>query len=148
MSKAKSDALLLDRQLCFQLYLAAKSMVQLYQPLLAALDLTYPQYLVMLVLWEEREVSVKELGVRLRLDSGTLSPLLKRLEAKGLATRARDPDDERSVRITLTRQGERLRPQAECIPQALLSCLNTPREAASELLNSLKALNTNLAKSS
>jgi DNA-binding MarR family transcriptional regulator len=95
-------------------------MIQAYQPLLAPLGLTYPQYLVMLVLWEDAGVSVKELGERLQLDSGTLTPLLKRLEAQGLVARRRDTDDERVVRIELTTAGKALRKRAAEVPRALL----------------------------
>ena len=101
--------LLLDNQLCFALYSASLAMTKLYKPLLDALGLTYPQYLVMLSLWERDGLTVSELGERLFLDSGTLTPLLKRLEAAGLLVRLRDVQDERRVRITLTGQGRALR---------------------------------------
>ena len=92
---APADFLQLDRQLCFALHAASRAMTQAYQPVLAPLGLTYPQYLVMLVLWEDDGVAVKDLGARLHLDSGTLTPLLKRLASQGLVTRTRDADDER-----------------------------------------------------
>src|SRR5260221_3942019 len=97
--------LALDRQLCFALYAASRAVTALYRPLLDALGLTYPQYLVMLVLWEQESVLVKELGAALQLDYGTLTPLLKRLETHGLLRRERRADDERAVLITLTEQG-------------------------------------------
>lgn len=117
----KLDARQLEAQLCFALYAASRAMIQAYQPLLVPLGLTYPQYLVLLVLWEEDGASVKRLGERLQLDSGTLTPLLKRLEAAGLLSRVRDRADERVVRIHLTGAGRRLEAAASHIPAAL-SC--------------------------
>ncbi len=105
-------ALLLDNQLCFALYSASLAMTKLYKPLLDDLGLTYPQYLVMLVLWEGDGLMVSELGQRLGLDSGTLTPLLKRLEAAGLLRRTRDPADERQVRVSLTAKGRDLKARA------------------------------------
>ena len=113
------DALRLDQQLCFALYSASRSLTRAYAPLLEPLGLTYPQYLVMLVLWEDKSASVKALGERLALDSGTLTPLLKRLEKRGLITRRRDPDDERVVRIDLTPDGQKLRARARRVPTEL-----------------------------
>jgi MarR family transcriptional regulator, organic hydroperoxide resistance regulator len=113
------DALHLDRQLCFALYSASRAVTRAYGPLLEPLGVTYPQYLVMLVLWEEESASVKELGARLALDSGTLTPLLKRLEQRGLVSRRRDADDERIVRIELTTAGKQLRAKARDVPAAL-----------------------------
>ena len=113
--------LLLDNQLCFALYSASLAMTKLYNPLLDALGLTYPQYLVMLALWERDGLTVSELGERLFLDSGTLTPLLKRLEAAGLLVRLRDVQDERRVRITLTGQGRALRDGAQPIPHCVLA---------------------------
>ena len=113
------DLLSLDRQLCFALYSASLAMTKLYKPLLAPLGLTYPQYLVMMVLWEHTDLTVNDLGRRLQLDSGTLTPLLKRLEAAGLVQRQRDQEDERRVRITLTASGRSLKDQAQSIPQAV-----------------------------
>ncbi|WP_020663276.1 MarR family winged helix-turn-helix transcriptional regulator [Amycolatopsis benzoatilytica] len=112
----ETGSLLLDDQLCFGLYSASRAVTALYRVLLEPLDLTYPQYLVMLSLWQQDEQQVKELGAALNLDSGTLSPLLKRLEKAGLITRERQADDERSVRIRLTGEGTALRAQAERIP--------------------------------
>lgn len=113
--------LLLDNQLCFALYSASLAMTKLYKPLLDALGLTYPQYLVMLALWERDGLTVSELGERLFLDSGTLTPLLKRLEAAGLLVRLRDVQDERRVRITLTGQGRALHDGAQPIPHCVLA---------------------------
>ena len=113
--------LLLDNQLCFALYSASLAMTKLYKPLLDTLGLTYPQYLVMLALWERDGLTVSELGERLFLDSGTLTPLLKRLESAGLLVRLRDVQDERRVRITLTGQGRALRDGAQPIPHCVLA---------------------------
>lgn len=116
-----SPALLqLDNQVCFALYSASLAMTKLYKPLLESIGLTYPQYLVMLSLWERDGITVSELGERLFLDSGTLTPLLKRLEASGLVTRLRDAQDERRVRTTLTPAGRALRDRAEAIPACVL----------------------------
>jgi DNA-binding MarR family transcriptional regulator len=116
---SSTHALQLEQQLCFALYHASRAVIRAYAPLLEPLGLTYPQYLVMLVLWEEKTASVKELGQRLALDSGTLTPLLKRLEHSGLVTRRRDPDDERVVRIELTPAGQKLRSKARNVPTEL-----------------------------
>ena len=111
------DQLLLDNQMCFALYSASLTMTKVYKPLLQQFGLTYPQYLVMLVLWEQDARSVSELGGRLFLDSGTLTPLLKRLEALSFVTRTRDAADERRVIVALTPAGKRLQKQALAIPQ-------------------------------
>ena len=114
------NQLALDNQFCFALYSASHAMTKTYKPMLDRLGLTYPQYLVMLVLWEQDAILVKEIGARLFLDSGTLTPLLKRLEANGLVSRNRDPHDERQVRIVLSDQGRALRTQAQEIPEQVL----------------------------
>ena len=106
----------LENQICFAVHATAHAFAQAYKPLLAPLNLTYPQYLVMLLLWEKDDRSVSELGAPLFLDSGTLSPLLKRLRAAGYVTRAADPDDERVTRIALTPEGVALREKAEALP--------------------------------
>jgi DNA-binding MarR family transcriptional regulator len=111
----------LDDQLCFALYSASRAVTAAYRPLLAELNLTYPQYLVLLVLWEEGRASVGRLCDRLHLDSGTLSPLLKRLEAIGYVTRERPAEDERRVDIVLTPTGKRLQAKASCVPERLLA---------------------------
>lgn len=113
------DALRLDQQLCFALYAASRAMVRAYAPLLEPLGLTYPQYLALLVLWEEDGVAVKQLGERLALDSATLTPLLKRLEQRGVVVRQRDEDDERVVRIHLTDAGRALRAKAKRVPSEI-----------------------------
>lgn len=119
----------LDQQLCFAAYSTAHAFNRLYRPLLDRLDLTYPQYLVMLVLWERDGLTVTQLGERLFLDSGTLTPLLKRLESAGRIARTRDPTDERRVLITLTREGRALRHGAQCIPPQIVKATGlTPAE--------------------
>ena len=120
MNDALTDRLVLDSQLCFALYRANRAVVRSYRPLLAELGLTYPQYLVMLVLWEADEpVPLKFIDSRLGLDSGTLTPLLKRLEKQGYVERRRDPKDERRTLVSLTADGDALRSRAECIPAAM-----------------------------
>lgn len=116
-----AGSLLLDEQLCFALYAAQRAVTAMYRPLLDELGLTYPQYLVLLVLWERGETTVKELAAALRLDYGTLSPLLKRLESAGVVRRERAAHDERSVVIACTGRGEELRERAVRIPGALLT---------------------------
>ncbi len=120
---AAPDLLALDRQVCFALAVASRTVVSLYRPLLEPMGLTHPQYLVMLALWEGEPLRVSELADRLSLEPATLSPLLKRLEAAGLVTRRRDPDDERAVAVTLTPEGRRLRQDAERIPPAVMARL-------------------------
>jgi DNA-binding MarR family transcriptional regulator len=120
MGKQQDEKLRLGNQLCFAVYSTAHAFNRIYKPLLDPLGLTYPQYLVMLILWDEEEATVKKLGQRLQLDSGTLTPLLKRLEAAGLVTRRRSASDERRVVITLTETGEKLNERAAAIPHALL----------------------------
>ncbi len=129
----KKDVLKLENQLCFPLYAAAKEVVNRYKPLLDKIDLTYTQYIALMVLWEHKSVSVKELGEYLYLDSGTLTPLLKRLEMKGLVTRERSRTDERTVIITITEAGEKLREEALLIPEQMASCIPLPPEEASTL---------------
>ncbi len=120
---AADQALLLDNQLCFLVYRLHRGITDLYRPVLQSLGLTYPQYLVMLVLWEEDGLSVHRIGERLSLDSGTLSPLLKRLETAGLIARARSSVDERSVEISLTGAGRALRERAREVPKVIGQCL-------------------------
>ena len=120
---AAPDLLALDRQVCFALAVASRTVISLYRPLLEPMGLTHPQYLVMLALWEDEPLRVSKLADRLSLEPATLSPLLKRLEAAGLVTRRRDPDDERAVAVTLTPAGRRLREDAERIPHAVMARL-------------------------
>lgn len=118
------EQLRLSNQICFPLYAISKEIIRQYSPFLDELDLTYPQYLVMLVLWEFGEQSVGEIGDKLHLDSGTLTPLLKRLQSKDLIARTRSQTDERTVIITLTNQGRALEHQAVNIPNQVSDCLN------------------------
>jgi DNA-binding MarR family transcriptional regulator len=118
----------LEQQVCFAIYSAMHAVNKAYLPLLEKLSLTYPQYLAMLVLWECDNVTVKELGGRLFLDSGTLTPLLKRLEAMGLVDRARDPKDERKVRLSLTGKGKDLRQDALAIPGQIAAAMGRPAD--------------------
>ena len=144
-SRPKAPALLdLDQQLCFALYATSLAMTKLYKPLLAPLGLTYPQYLVMLVLWERDDRAVHELGELLQLDSGTLTPLLKRLEAGGLVSRQRDLADERRVRIKLSPEGAALRERAEAVPRAVMCGLGDQLEAAADLRERLHAVRKRL----
>lgn len=141
------DPLKLDLQLCFPLYAAARAMTQAYAPLLSKLGLTYPQYLVMLVLWETDGVTVKELGERLYLDSGTLTPLLKRLETQGLVRRERSTEDARSVHVHLTSQGRALRRKAVSVPEAMACKMGLSLEELSRLRREVRRLFETLSKS-
>jgi DNA-binding MarR family transcriptional regulator len=142
---APTELLKLDNQLCFPLYAVSRLFTKAYQPLLQELELTYPQYLVMLLLWEHQELSVKELGDKLLLDSGTLTPLLKRMEQRQLLSRRRDSRDERSVLITLLPAGNGMQQRAQCIPEALLAKLQLSPEEFSQLRNTLNQLLTQLS---
>jgi MarR family transcriptional regulator, organic hydroperoxide resistance regulator len=122
------DPLALEQQVCFALSVAARGVVAVYRPLLEPMGLTHPQYLVMLALWQHAPLSVRELSRLLQLDPGTLSPLLKRLEAIGYLHRERDPADERSLAVTLTAQGRALRDRAQQIPPAIVERLGMPIE--------------------
>ncbi|MFD1810651.1 MarR family winged helix-turn-helix transcriptional regulator [Rhodococcus gannanensis] len=143
------NELALDNQLCFALYAASRAMTATYRPMLDELGLTYPQYLVMLTLWERDGRGVREIGDALDLDSGTLSPLLKRMEALGIIERRRQSDDERRVLIHLTEPGRDLRESARDIPRHLASCAAMPpdellalRSTLKELTNALRAVPT------
>lgn len=139
---ADRDPLALEEQVCFALSVAARSVVAVYRPLLEPMGLTHPQYLVMLALWQYAPLSVRELSRLLQLDPGTLSPLLKRLEATGYVHRERAAADERSLAVTLTAAGEALRVQAEQIPAAIVERLGLP---VSELRQLHAALTTVIA---
>ncbi|MFL0288204.1 MarR family winged helix-turn-helix transcriptional regulator [Mycobacterium sp. SMC-21] len=141
------DALTLDRQLCFALYSASRAMTAAYRPILSELNLTYPQYLVLLVLWEEERVTVGRLGERLQLDSGTLSPLLKRLEANGFIRRERSLQDERQVEVTLTPAGRKLEGKAQCIPQQLGARMGITEREAADLRDAIHRLTDALSAS-
>lgn len=121
--RVADEALLLDNQLCFMVYRLHRAITDLYRPILGELGLTYPQYLVMLVLWESSPLTVSQLGARLHLDSGTLSPLLKRLESAGLVERTRLKSDERSVAVSLTAEGSALRQRARVVPVRIGACM-------------------------
>ena len=126
----KYDALKLENQLCFPLYAAAREVVKRYRPYLDAIGLTYTQYIAMMVMWEEKEITVKALGEKLFLDSGTMTPVLKSLEAKGYVLRKRSTTDERSVSVILTENGEKLKETAVEIPAKVAGCVGlTPEEA-------------------
>ncbi|MBQ7385082.1 MAG: MarR family transcriptional regulator [Ruminococcus sp.] len=141
MDKSKFDVLRLENQLCFPLYACAKEVVRKYRPFLDELDLTYTQYIVMMVLWEDKSCSVKGLGKRLFLDSGTLTPVLKSLEKKGFVNRARSKKDERVLEVEITSKGEALKAEAVSVPERLAGCINLEPEEAAELYRLLyKAL--------
>lgn len=127
------DLLKLDSQVCFPIYAFSRKLTHLYRPILEALDLTYPQYLVMLVLWEQREQTVNQLGEKLHLDSGTLTPLLKRLEQKDIVFRVRSKADERVVLISLTESGQAMKSAAECIPGKLMKAMGLSLEEIIQL---------------
>jgi DNA-binding MarR family transcriptional regulator len=135
-----AGSLLLDDQLCFALYAAQRAVTAAYRPLLDELGLTYPQYLVLLVLWERGETTVKELASALRLDYGTVSPLLKRLETAGLVRRERAAADERSVLVACTARAEELRERATCVPSALLEATALDSTEAARLREELRRL--------
>ena len=124
------DPLKLENQICFPLYACAKEIVKAYKPYLDELDLTYTQYITMMVMWEHRELRVKEVGRYLYLDSSTLTPLLKRLEEKGYVTRRRSTEDERDLIVSITEKGEALREKALTVPDRLAACVNIePKQA-------------------
>lgn len=136
----KYDVLKLDNQLCFPLYACAKEIVRKYKPFLDEIDLTYTQYITMMVMWESKKINVKELGERLYLDSGTLTPLLKRLEQKGLVKRERDSTDERVLIVSITEAGENLKEQAVEIPYKMGGCVNLDKDDAKELYRILRKM--------
>lgn len=139
----KYDALKLENQLCFPLYAAAKEIVRQYKPFLDELDMTYTQYITMMVLWERKEVSVKELGQYLYLDSGTLTPLLKTMEKKGWVERNRSKEDERVLQVKVTELGENLREKAVRVPEQISTCIKLEPEEAIQLYKTLhKILDT------
>ncbi len=127
------DCLKLENQLCFPLYVCSKEIVRHYKPLLDEIDLTYTQYIAMMVMWEHRELIVKRLGEYLFLDSGTLTPVLKTLEKKGYVKRKRSKEDERNLVVSLTKEGEKLKERAVTIPTAVSKCVSLSSEDAMEL---------------
>ena len=136
----KYDSLKLENQLCFPLYACSKEIVRRYKTYLDRLDLTYTQYIVMMVMWEEKELNVKELGDKLFLDSGTLTPVLKKLEAKGYVTRERSKIDERTLIVTLTESGKELREKAVDIPVGIRGCLKLSDEEMVQLRTMLNKI--------
>lgn len=145
-SLTQDELLKLDNQLCFAMYSASLAMTRLYKPLLDKLGLTYPQYLVMLALWEKDGPMVSELGERVSLDSGTLTPLLKRLEANGFVSRVRDVADERRVHITLTAAGRRLKARAGHVPECLLAASECSVPELVDLTHQIQALRDRIRK--
>ena len=133
MSQSEYDALKLENQLCFPLYAAAREVVKRYRPYLDELDLTYTQYISMMVMWEQKEITVKALGEKLFLDSGTMTPVLKSLEAKGYVTRKRSTADERSVSVFLTEKGEALKQRAADVPAKVAGCIKLDADEAIKL---------------
>lgn len=140
MSATDYDALKLENQLCFPLYACAREVVKRYKPELDEVDLTYTQYITMMVLWEERCVTSKRIGERLHLDSGTLTPVLKKLEEKGLLTRCRSAEDERNLTVTLTEAGLALRERARAIPARVGACVRLSPDEALQLYGLLYKL--------
>ncbi|MFV0361582.1 MAG: MarR family winged helix-turn-helix transcriptional regulator [Suipraeoptans sp.] len=136
--KDKYQSLKLENQLCFPLYACSKEIVRRYKPYLDEIDLTYTQYITMMAMWEHKSLTVKELGQLLYLDSGTLTPVLKKLEKKGFIERRRSEDDERSLDVSLTKKGETLRDRALKVPEQMASCINLEPD---EALNLYKSLN-------
>ena len=140
------DPLKLENQLCFPLYVCAKEVIRRYKPILDELDLTYTQYITMLVLWEHQLISIKSLGKILFLDSGTLTPVVKSLEKKGFVVRERSRDDERVVNVILTDKGKSLRTEALCIPEKMSRCIELSSEDAASLYMILNKLSLNFVE--
>lgn len=144
MTRSTCEQLKLDNQLCFALYSTSLQMTKVYKPLLQALGLTYPQYIAMLVLWEQDGITVGDISARMLTDPGSLTPLLKRLEGEGLLTRTRSSADERVVELHLTEKGRKLREQAEGIPACILEAAGQSIEDLVSLRDELVALRSNL----
>lgn len=140
MGNSKYDSLKLENQICFPLYAASREIIKQYKPFLDEIDLTYTQYIAMLILWEKKSLTVKEMGEFLYLDSGTLTPLLKKLESKGLLTRARSTEDERNLNVTITEAGEQLKEQAVNVPAKMAQCSKLEPEEALTLYRILYKL--------
>ncbi|MCM1467559.1 MAG: MarR family transcriptional regulator [Alistipes sp.] len=145
MPNNKYDCLKLENQLCFPLYACSKEVIRRYKPYLDRLDLTYTQYIAMMVMWEKKEVNVKELGNALFLDSGTLTPLLKKLEEKKYVVRKRSREDERNLIVSITPEGEALKEQAVRIPAELGACINMEPQEARQLYELLYKLLSGLS---
>ncbi|GAA3916245.1 MarR family transcriptional regulator [Litoribacillus peritrichatus] len=142
----KEDALLLDNQLCFSLYTTSLAMTQLYKPLLEPIGLTYPQYLIMMILWEEDGIGLKDIGARLNQKSGALTPVMKRLEEDGLLQRVRVPDNERQLDIRLTAKGKALKAEAYKVNQCIVESCGVPVDELIELKGTLDKLRASLLK--
>ena len=142
---SEDDLLLLENQLCFPLYATSRLMTRAYQPLLEPLGLTYPQYIVLMILWEQSPCSVKCIGEKALLNTNTLTPLLKRLEQLGYVKRTRSRKDERVVEISLTRKGAAVKEKSSCIPLSLLETMNFPLEKITQLKQLLEELMENLS---
>ena len=141
--KCDADALKLKNQLCFPIYACSREVIKRYKPFLDKIGLTYTQYIAMMVLWENEEISAKDLGITLHLDSGTLTPLLKRLQDMGLITKSRSSTDERVLDVKITESGKELRKKAESIPRQIRSCVDLTEEEAGILYHLLyKILDT------
>ena len=140
MKEEKFDSLNLENQLCFPLYVCSKEIIKKYKPFLDKIDLTYTQYIAMMVLWNNKEINVKELGKYLFLDSGTLTPLLKKLEIKGYITRKRSKKDERNLIISITEKGLNLKNEARNIPEKIGKCIKIDDKEALELYGILNKL--------
>lgn len=136
----KNEALKLKNQICFPLYAVSNMITRRYKPLLEKLDLTYTQYITMMVLWENKEINVKKLGECLYLDSGTLTPLLKKLENKGYIERKRDSKDERNLNISITEEGEKLKNKATCVPMQMANEIKLEPQEAKALYETLYKL--------
>lgn len=134
------DLLKIENQLCFPLYACAKEVVKKYKPFLDKIDLTYTQYITMMIMWDKKQINVKSLGECLYLDSGTLTPLLKKLEAKGYITRKRSESDERNLLVKITEKGEKLKEEAVDIPLSVGSCFSLSKEESAQLYNLLYKL--------
>ena len=147
-SEDRYACLRLDNQLCFPLYACAKEVVKRYRPILDELGITYTQYIVMMVLWEHRSMSVKDIGTKVCLDSGTLTPLLKKLEEKGYIVRSRDSDDERILMVTITQSGMELRDRALSVPGAVATCIPLSVEDAVTLARILRGMMAEFSKDS
>ena len=133
MVKNEFDNLKLENQICFPLYAASNKVIRQYKPFLEKLNLTYTQYITMMCLWENNQINVKELGNKLFLDSGTLTPLLKKMKQKGYIKRNRDDGDQRNLIVTITKQGMDLRNQAKDVPTCVAKCVNLSEEEAINL---------------
>ncbi|MCR5530553.1 MAG: MarR family transcriptional regulator [Lachnospiraceae bacterium] len=145
-AEGRYDCIKLENQLCFPLYVCSKEIVRRYKPFLDEMGITYTQYITMMVLWERGSVNVSQLGECLYLDSGTLTPVLKTLEAKGLVVRKRSDEDERSVIVEVTEAGMALREQAITVPPRMGACVNLSQEDAKELYRILHLLIDNIGK--